>query len=154
MMRNDSVVRHAGAVIGMLALTAGGASAQLRPSEPPATELRGALRAFYFGLAHHDWQSLAAGILPAKVVAHHQPPASVVAASQPQWRPEACAPTVEERVRDAAITIDRDWAAASVPRCGAGESGADGFRFIHFDGRWWIVYIDLLEASVPFQMAR
>lgn len=154
MTRSDSVVRLAGAVIGMLALTAGGASAQLRSSESPATELRGALRAFYFSLAHHDWEALAAGILPAKVVAHREPPASVVAASQPQRHPEACAPTVAERVRDAAITIDGDWAAASVPRCGAGESGADGFRFIHFDGRWWIVYIDLYEASVPLQLAR
>lgn len=138
------------ALVGMLAAIGTTVAAQ-QPrtrSESAELQIRGALRAFYFSLAHHDWESLTAGILPAKVVAHHPAPPAIVAASQPRDRPANCPPTIAERVEGAEITLDAGWAAASVARCGAGEFGAndvgtDEFRFIEFDGRWWIVHIEL-----------
>ena len=154
------------ALVGMLAATGTTAVAQQPPtrSEPAELRIRSALRAFYFSLEHHDWEPLAAGILPAKVVAHHPAPAAIVAASQPHKRPSNCAPAIAERVEDAEITIDAGWAAASVARCGSGEIGsgevgandvgADEFRFIEFDGRWWIVHIELSHDPGTVHLAR
>ena len=136
----------------------------LARSQPAEVRIRTALRAFYFSLAHHDWEALTAGILPAKVVAHHPAPAAIVAASQPHKRPSSCPSSMAERVEDAEITIDAGWAAASVARCGSGEIGsgevgandvgADEFRFIEFDGRWWIVHIELSHDPGTVQLAR
>lgn len=136
----------------------------LTRSEPAELRIRTSLRAFYFSLAHHDWETLTAGILSAKVVAHHPAPAAIVAGSQPHERPANCSRAMGERVEDAEITIDAGWAAASVPGCGAGEigsgkaganhAGADEFRFIEFDGRWWIVHIELSHDPATLQLAR
>ena len=133
-------------------------------SEPAEVGIRRSLRAFYFSLAHHNWDALAAGILPAKVVAHHPAPGAIVAASQPHDRPANCSPAIAERVEDAEITIDAGWAAASVAGCGGGnigsgeaganEAGADEFRFIEFDGRWWIVHLELSHDPGTVQLAR
>jgi hypothetical protein len=133
-------------------------------AEPAELQIRTSLRAFYFSLAHHDWEALTAGILPAKVVAHHPPPADIVAASQPHERPANCSPAIAERMKDAEITIDAGWAAASVAGCGAGEMGSgemaandigvDEFRFIEFDERWWIVHIELSHDPGTVQLAR
>ena len=154
------------ALVGMLAAIGTTAAAQQPPtqSEPAELRIRSALRAFYFSLAHHDWEALAAGILPAKVVAHHPAPAAIVAASQPHKRPSNCPPSIAERVEDAEITVDAGWAAASVARCGSGEIGsgevgandvgADEFRFIEFDRRWWIVHIELSHDPGTVQLAR
>ena len=74
-----------------------------------------------------------------------------------------------ERVKDAEITIDAGWPAATVAWCGAGEIGsgevgankvgaddveADEFRFIEFDGRWWIVHIELSHDAGAVRLAR
>ena len=154
------------ALVGMLAAIGTTAAAQQPPtqSEPAELRIRSALRAFYFSLAHHDWEALAAGILPAKVVAHHPAPAAIVAASQPHKRLSNCALAIAERVEDAEITIDAGWAAASVARCGgdeigsgevgANDVGADEFRFIEFDGRWWIVHIELSHDPGTVRLAR
>ena len=103
-------------------------------------------------------------MLPAKVVAHHPAPPAIMAASQPHERPANCSPAIAERVEDAEITIDAGWAAASAARCGVGEIGsgevvandvgADEFRFIEFDGRWWIVYLELSHDAGTVQLAR
>ena len=156
------VVALAG-ILAAIATTAAGQQPRTR-SEPAELRIRTSLRAFYFSLAHHDWEALTAGILPAKVVAHHPAPAAIVAASQVHERPANCPPTVAERVEGAEITIDSGWAAASVARCGAGEigrgeiganeAGTDEFRFIEFDGRWWIVYIELSRDPGAVQLAR
>lgn len=147
--------RRAVALTGILvAIVTTAAAQQPRTrSEPAELRIRGALRAFYFSLAHNDWEALTAGILPAKVVAHHPAPAGIVAASQPHERPASCPPTVVERVEGAEITIDGVWAAASVARCRTGEIGGmevgtDEFRFIEFDGRWWIVHIELSRPQL------
>jgi hypothetical protein len=165
MTRSKRGARRAGALIALLT-TIGSTTVvaqQPIPRSEPA-ELRSSLRAFYFSLAHHDWEALAAGILPAKVVAHHPAPAAIVAASQPHERPVSCPPAIADRVEAAEITIDAGWAAASVPRCGAGaigsgevganDVGVDEFRFIEFDGRWWIVHIELAHDPGTVQLAR
>ena len=149
------------ALVSLLAAisTAAGAQQPRISSDPARLQIRRALRAFYFNLAHRDWEALTAGILPAKVVAHHPAPPAIVAASDPHGLPAKCAPTVSERVEGAEITINGGWAAASVARCGADEIGAsavrkDEFRFIDFDGRWWIVYLELSNDPGAVQVAR
>ena len=151
------------ALVGILAVTGTAVAAQqpLTPSALAELQIRTSLRAFYFSLAHHDWETLTAGILSAKVIAHHPAPAAIVAASQPHERPANCSPAMAERVEDAEITIDAGWAAASVAGCGAGEirsgqagandAGADEFRFIEFAGRWWIVHIELSHDPATLQ---
>jgi hypothetical protein len=142
------------------------ATAQQPParSELDEPRIRTALRAFYFSLAHHDWEALTAGILPAKVVAHYPTPLGLTAASLPDGRPVNCAAAIAERVDAAKITMEARWAAAVVARCGhgdvpSGEVGTndvwvDQFRFVKFDGRWWIVHIELSRPSGPVQLAR
>jgi hypothetical protein len=166
MTRSEGAAHRAGALMAMLTTlgTTVAARQPLTRSEPAELRIRTSLRAFYFSLAHHNWEALTAGILPAKVVAHHPAPAAIVAASQPHQRPANCSPAIAERVEDAEITIDAGWAAASVAGCGAGKIGfakaganrvgTDEFRFIEFDGRWWIVHIELSHDPGTVQLAR
>jgi len=142
------------------------------PAQQPATpadsaqaELRSTLRAFYFGLAHRDWEAVSAHILPAKVVAHRPAPEAIVAASTrppdgvlptvsaSATDPPACSIADEGPVDNAVILLRDDWAEVSVARCGA-AAGADQFRLIHFEARWWIVFIDLFRAPAVVQVAR
>jgi hypothetical protein len=132
--------------------------------EPAELRIRTALRAFYFSLAHHDWEALTAGILPAKVVAHYPAPPAIMAAPLPNQRPVKCAAAIAERVAAAEITIDAGWATAAVARCGHGDVGSgevgandvgvDEFRFVEFDGRWWIVHLELSQDHGTVQLAR
>jgi hypothetical protein len=166
MTRSKGGAHRAGALIVMLTTigsTAVGAQQPSTGAEPAELQIRTSLRAFYFSLAHHDWETLTAGILPAKVVAHHPAPAAIVAASQPRERPGDCSPAIAERVEDAEITIDAGWAAASVAGCGAGDGsgevganavGVDEFRFIEFGGRWWILHIELSHDPGTVPLAR
>jgi hypothetical protein len=167
MTRSKGGARRAGALIATLMTMGSTTVVAQQPSaqaEPVKLQIRTSLRAFYFSLAHHDWEALTAGILPAKVVAHHPAPAAIVAASQPHDRTANCSAAIAERVEDAEITVDAGWAAASVARCRAGvvgsgetggnDTGADEFRFIEFDGRWWIVHIELSHDPGTVQLAR
>jgi hypothetical protein len=167
MMRSERVGQRLAVLVAMLAAigaTTVTAQQPLTRPEPAELRIRTALRAFYFSLAHHDWEALTAGILPAKVVAHHPAPPAIVAASQAHERPANCPPAIAKRVEDAEITIDAGWAAASVARCGAGEFGSgevgandvgvDEFRFIEFGGRWWIVHIELSHDPGTVELAR
>ena len=150
-------------LVGVLVASAPPAAAQqpLTQRDSTQVQLRTALRAFYFSLAHRDWEALSAEILPAKVVAHHPAPeALVMAARHPGHAvhgaplgsapaatdPPGCSTNATAVVEQAIITLDRDWAEVSVPRCGATTGGADEFRFIRFEGRWWIVYIELFRT--------
>ena len=167
MTRSKGGAHRAGALIAMLTMIGSATVVAQEPStraEPAELQIRTSLRAFYFSLARHDWEALTARILPAKVVAHHPVPVAIVAASQPHERPASCSASIAERVEDAEIMIDSGWAAASVARCGVGEIGSgevganevgvDEFRFIEFDGRWWIVYIELSHDPATVQLAR
>jgi hypothetical protein len=120
-------------------------------------QIHTSLRAFYFNLAHQDWEALTADILAAKVVAHRPAPAAlVVAASSPAraalWSESkhraACSSSTTALVDRAVMMLDGDWAEVSVPRCGTVAGGADEFRLIHFEERWRIVYIDLFQEPL------
>ena len=166
MMRSERVGQRLAALVAILAAidaTTVTAQQPLARSEPAELRIRTALRAFYFSLAHHEWEALTAGILPAKVVAHYPAPPAM-AASLPDERPVNCAAPIAERVEAAEITIDAGWATAAVARCGAGDigsgemgandGGVDEFRFVEFDGRWWIVHLELSQDHGTVQLAR
>ena len=152
------VPRTAFALIAVLVASPVIATAQQAPAQLDSAQIHTTLRAFYFNLAHQDWASLNADILPAKVVAHRPAPEGLVAAAASPRRAAglspathdlvACSPKATALVDQATITLDGDWAEVSVPRCTAAPEGADEFRLIHFEERWRFVYIDLFEESV------
>jgi len=112
------------------------------------------LRAFYFNLAHDDWEALTADILPAKVVAHRSAPeALVMSAPSAAGAPVECASPATPSIDGAIITLDGDWAEVSVPRCTA-PRGADEFRLILFERRWRFVYIDLFREPLHLSTER
>lgn len=142
------------AVVAALTVSNVTATAQQSPAQADSAraQILTSLRGFYFNLAHHDWEALAAAILPAKVVAHRPAPeALVMAAASPRSSaaddPAACSSEAPPPVDRATITLDGDWAEVSIPRCTA-SAGADEFRLIHFEERWRIVYIDLFQEPV------
>jgi hypothetical protein len=112
-------------------------------------QIQTTLRAFYFSLAHHEWEALTADILAAKVVAHRPAPqALVIAGNTPRWQSVKCPSPATALVDQATVTLDGDWAEVSVPRCTQASSGMDEFRLINFERRWRVVYIDLFEEAV------
>ena len=132
-----------------------GAGAQQLPIQPGSAraQIHTSLRAFYFNLAHQDWEALTADILAAKVVAHRPAPQAMVlaaASAGDSARTDelpACTSN-QPLVNQATITLDGDWAEVSVPRCTAALAGGDEFRLIHFEQRWRFVYIHLYEEPV------
>jgi hypothetical protein len=110
-------------------------------------ELRTVLRAFYFNLAHHDWEAIAADVLSAKILASRPAPASLERISA-SASPDACPASASALVGEALIHRDGDWAAVLVPRCGVISPGGDEFRLMHFQTRWRFVYINLFEDPV------
>jgi hypothetical protein len=149
----------AAAVTGMLMALAMPATAQRAALQQDSAEaqLRGVLRAFYFNLAHHDWEAIAADVLSAKVTASRPAPASLQTATRDRARAERASGSAGEPVAcssstsivdEAAIQLDGDWAGVSIPRCGVASTGADEFRLIHYEKRWRFVYIDLFEEPM------
>ncbi|MGH7702901.1 MAG: hypothetical protein ACREMO_07380 [Gemmatimonadales bacterium] len=140
-------------VAGLLLISAPAAAQEpLTQSDSTEARLRTQLRSFYFSLAHQDWEAMSAGIMPAKVVAHHPAPEALLAVRSDD-RP-GCPPDAPALVDRARITLDGDWAEVSVPHCADPAAGADEFRFIRFEKRWWIVYIDLFREPGAVQLAR
>ena len=140
-------------------------TAQQSPAEPDSSraQIHTSLRAFYFNLAHQDWEALTADILAAKVVAHRPAPAALVAAATSPGRGvhssesnhrTACSSSATPMVNEAVMLLDGDWAEVSVPRCGAVGGGQDEFRLIHFEQRWRIVYIDLFQEPLSVSTDR
>jgi hypothetical protein len=115
------------------------------------------LRAFYFNLAHRDWEALAADILSAKVMASHPAPASLLELERHPVPAEGvgdCSSGAASRIEKATITLDGDWAEASVPHCPP-TAAADEFRLVRFERRWRIIYIELRqEPDGARQLAR
>jgi hypothetical protein len=105
------------------------------------------LRAFYFNLAHGDWEAVTADILAAKVVAHRSSP-SVRLPSGDQAA--SCAGLQGPQIEQASITFVGDWADVFVPRCGRDLAGGDQFRMIRFEERWRFVAIHLFEEPLNF----
>jgi len=133
-------------ILGM-AILPGGAKAQETATAPDSSAIHTTLRAFYFNLAHRDWEAIASQVLPAKVVAHRPAPEAMVAAAD-----GADCPTHPGDL--ARITTEGDWAEVSVARCQEGKRGEDEFRLIHFEQRWRIVYIDLFEERLSVTAER
>jgi hypothetical protein len=150
----------AAAVTGMLMALSMPATAQRAAVQQDSAEaqLRAVLRAFYFNLAHHDWEAIAADVLSAKVTASRPAPASMQTATRDRARaerssgsadePVACSSSILAVVDETAIQLDGDWAGVSILRCGVASAGADEFRLIHFEKRWRFVYIDLFEEPM------
>jgi hypothetical protein len=155
------------AVVTMLALIAltANAGAQHSPGQPDSarTQIHSTLRAFYFNLAHHDWNALTADILAAKVVAHRTAPEALVTAviamrrhpsgssgepASPGADLVGCSSTAAALVDQAAILFEDNWAEVAVPRCTAGSTGLDQFRLIKFEKRWRIVFIELFQKPM------
>lgn len=145
----------------LISTTAGAAQQVPVPSDSARAQIHTSLRAFYFSLAHRDWEALTAGILPAKVVAHRPTPEALLTAVIPPTRPPpthaaGSSPAADDRVacpsketallEQATITLDGEWAEVSVPHCTAGSFGRDEFRLIHFEERWRLVYIALFPT--------
>jgi hypothetical protein len=132
------------AAVGLaLIVSVTSAEAQHSPSGPDSAraQIHRTLRAFYFNLAHHDWEALTADILAAKVVAHRPvPEAPVIAANRVD-----CSSTAAALVAQSAIVLNGDWAEVRVPRCTRASSGMDEFRLISFGERWRIVTIKLFQ---------
>ena len=144
----------------LLSAWTAGATAQQSPIQPDSAraQIQTSLRAFYFNLAHQDWEALTADILAAKVVAHRPAPEAMVlaasaGASSVADEPAACSSN-QALVDQATITLEGDWAEVSVPRCTAALAGADEFRLIHFEERWRFVYIDLYDEPVNVSKGR
>lgn len=137
-----------------------GVTAQQAPIQPDSAraQIHTSLRAFYFNLAHQDWEALTADILAAKVVAHRPAPQAMVLAaasaggSSRTDESPACS-SKQPLVDQATITLDREWAEVSVPHCTA-LAGADEFRLIHFEERWRFVYIDLYDGTAVTAVRR
>jgi hypothetical protein len=145
------------ALAAMLSVSAIPAAAQdsTVPMDSARAQLRTTLRAFYFNLAHRDWETLAAEILSAKVMASHPVPASLLAIAGHTARAtsqEDCSTDAPSRVEQAAVRLDGDWAEALVPHCP--PAGADEFRLVRFERRWRIIYIDLSPEPGGVQLAR
>jgi hypothetical protein len=125
-------------------------------SDSARAEIRTTLRAFYFNLAHHDWEAMAADILSAKVLASHPAPESLLALGRgtaPAGRSGQCSTDDGSRVEHATIMLRGNWASASVPRCRP-SSEPDQFRLVHFERRWRIVYIELWAEPRAVELAR
>lgn len=110
-------------------------------------QIQTTLRAFYFNLAHRDWEAMTAYILAAKVVAHRPPPESLARASHAA-DPKQCSSSSSALVDHAIVIFEADWAEVSVPRCTAMAVGADEFRLIRFESRWRFVAIELFHDPV------
>jgi hypothetical protein len=148
--------RTALALASLLIAATATAAAQQAPAQPDSTraQILRTLRAFYFNLAHDDWEALAADILPAKVVAHRSAPAALVMAARPAaGAPVECDSPARPSIDGAIITLDGDWAEVSVPRC-TEPRGADGFRLIRFDRRWRFVQIELFQEPLHLSTER
>jgi hypothetical protein len=133
----------AAAMLMALALPAAGQQAAAAQDSIEA-QLRPVLRAFYFNLAHHDWEAIAADVLSAKVLASRPVPEGMLGSTD---KPVTCSPTIAAAVDEAVIQRDGEWAAVSIPRCDGASAGTDEFRLIHFEKRWRLVYLDLFEGA-------
>jgi hypothetical protein len=148
--------RAALALVTLLIAATATAAAQQGPAQGDSTraQIHRTLRAFYFNLAHDDWEALAADILPAKVVAHRSAPEALgMAPPSAAGAPVECASPATPSIDGAIITHNGDWAEVSVPRC-TEPRGADEFRLIRFDRRWRFVYIDLFEEPLRLSTER
>ena len=109
------------------------------------------LRAFYFNLAHGDWEALTADILAAKVVAHRVPPSDALSV---EHATPSCGLRTGPQLDYSTVALAGDWAEVFVPRCGVTLAGGDEFRMIYFEQRWRLVGIHLFEEPLNLSTER
>jgi hypothetical protein len=114
------------------------------------------LRAFYFNLASHNWDALAAYVLSPKLLERRgvredlqfvardrtrsrSSPGNAVAA------PRVCPSIGSSSIDEAVIRLDGDWADVAVPRCSGTLPGVDQFGMLYFEKRWRFIYTELFE---------
>ena len=120
-------------------------------TESARSQIRETLRAFYFNLAHNDWEALTADILAAKVVAHRAPPEELLLA---QREAPVCLGQRGPQLEQSTIVLTGEWAEIFVPHCGVTLAGGDGFRMIHFEQRWRFVAIHLYQEPLNLSTER
>jgi hypothetical protein len=129
-----------------------------------AAQIRLVLRAFYFNLANHNWDALAAYVLSPKLLERRGAPGDhqMVARDRTRGRgsqsavaaPRACPSSASPLIDDAVIRVDEDWAEVSVPRCSGASPGVDQFGMLYFEQRWRFIYTDLFQERRPATAAR
>src|SRR5215216_1340894 len=112
------IATAAAAILMLLAFPARAQQESVRQDAAEA-QLRTLIRSFYFNLAHHDWEAIAADVLSAKIVASRPIPATLEAATRDQPRIEPsprsadesviCSTSSSPVVDQAAIQIDGVW---------------------------------------------
>jgi hypothetical protein len=137
--------------LAMVLLAAPSLSAQQAAED--TAEIHQTLRAFYFNLAHRDWEAIASQVLSAKIVAHRPAPAAMVAAAATPRDGTAIVCVPEAPPAGVEIRFAGAWAEVTVPRCAGAARGADELRLIRFEGRWRIVYIDLFDEQASVAAA-
>ncbi len=155
-----STRRTAVALAGMLAALALPVAAQRAAVQPDSAhaQIRTVLRAFYYNLAHQNWEALAAYVLSPKLLERRGATGGLQTATRNRTRAGgssraaaeqvACSSRTSPMVDHAAIQLDGDWAEVSVPRCGVASAGVDEFRLLYFEERWRFIYTDLFETSM------
>ena len=136
-------------VVAMMAY-AGSAAAQQPPAPPDSvsrSEIRSALRSFYYNRAHGDANALLIGMLGSKVDANRNAPFDAIVASDTMPLDPHLTCKSDAPIDRAIIVLKGNWAHVSVPRCGATEATADQFRMIRMEERWRFVDFRVLDAS-------
>jgi hypothetical protein len=127
------------------------AAQQVAAADSVGAQIRQTLRAFYFHLAHGDWEAVTSDILAAKVVAHRERPEALASDSPRLIGCErAEAPLIEQSI----IELSEEWAHVLVPRCRNAMTQGDQFRLIEFEHRWRFVSIDLWDEPVKLWAER
>ncbi len=161
-----SIRRTAVAIVGMLTALALPAAAQrsAAQADSASAQIRTVLRAFYFNLAHKNWEALGAYVLSPKILERRTAPGGLQTASTNRSRargpsraaaePVACASDSSAVVDQATIQLDGDWAEVSVPRCGVASAGTDEFRLLFLEERWRIINTDLFKGPTNVSTGR
>ena len=139
------------AIALLVVLVGRGAAQESVPVDSVRAQIRQTLRAFYFSLAHRDWEALTSDILAAKVVAHHTPPPEAAPVTRAA---SGCAEAGEPMIDRSTIDLNGEWALVLVPRCLGSLAQGDRFRLIDFERRWRFVSIDLWEDPVKLWAER
>ena len=139
-----------GAALALLATTSSQAQHQA-PNDSARAQISRTLRAFYFNLAHGDWEALTADILAAKVVAHRVPPSELFSVDHAT---PSCGARTGPQLDNSTVALAGDWAEVFVPRCGVTLAGGDEFRLIYFEQRWRLVGIHLFEEPLNLSTER
>ena len=143
----------------LLAVAPRPASAQTTTiaADSAQAQIRLVLRTFYFNLASHNWDALAAYVLSPKLLERRGAPGDLQLVVRDRSRsrsspaavaaPRACPSSASPGIDEAGIRLDSDWADVSVPRCSGSSPGVDQFGMLYFENRWRFIYTDLFEAS-------